>query len=138
MFKSILIPVDFTSKNKSAIQAALEIASANNAEITLLHVIEKIDLITSREVQRFYTQLKRNAESKIRKLAKRFDPRTNVKTNITFGNRGEEIVRYAMDNRIGLIVMASHKINRTNLNAGWGTLSYKVAILSQCPVLLVK
>jgi universal stress protein A len=138
MFKKILIPVDFTSKNKRAIEAASEIASTSNAEVTFLHVIEKIDLLTSTEVQRFYAQLKRSAESKIRKLTKMLGKRANVKTSIMLGNRGEEIVRYAMENRIDLIVMASHKINPTNLNKGWGTLSYKVAILSQCPVLLVK
>jgi universal stress protein A len=82
--------------------------------------------------------LKRNAETKIRNLAKKFNAKTTVKKNITFGNRAEEIVRFAMDHDIDLIVMASHKINPRNLNEGWGTLSYKVAILSQCPVLLVK
>jgi universal stress protein A len=138
MFKKILIPVDFTLKNKSAIQAASEIASANYAEVTLFHVIEKIELLTSREIQSFYIRLKKNAETKIRKLARMMGRNLNVKTNITFGNRAEEIVRYSINNRIDLIVMASHKINPTNLNEGWGTLSYKVAILSQCPVLLVK
>jgi universal stress protein A len=138
MFKNILIPVDFTEKNEAAIEATSEIAKMHHADITLLHVIEKIDLLASREVRGFYSRLKRNAETKIRNLVRKFNSKTKIKTNIVFGNRAEEIVRFALDNDIDLIVMASHKINPRGLNEGWGTLSYKVAILSQCPVLLVK
>ncbi|HSE40364.1 MAG TPA: universal stress protein [Acidobacteriota bacterium] len=138
MFKKILVPVDFTAKNEAAIEATSEIAKMNHAEITLFHAIEKIDLLTSSEVRGFYSRLKKNAETKIRTLAKKFNSKIKVKTNIIFGNRAEEIVRFALDHDIDLIVMASHKINQRNMNEGWGTLSYKVAILSQCPVLLVK
>jgi len=57
---------------------------------------------------------------------------------VIFGNRAPEIVRYAVEAGIDLIVLKSHRIDLQNPSAGWGTVSYKVGILAQCPVLLVK
>ena len=49
-----------------------------------------------------------------------------------------EIVKQAVANRVDLIVLTSHKIDLAHPAEGWGTTSYKVGILCQCPVLLVK
>jgi universal stress protein A len=55
------------------------------------------------------------------------------------GNRVAEILRFAQENKIDLIVMSSHKLPvRRPTVESWGTISYKVGILSRCPVLLVK
>jgi nucleotide-binding universal stress UspA family protein len=50
----------------------------------------------------------------------------------------ETIVSYATANGVDLIVLASHRVNPSMVNRDWGTISYKVGILAQCPVLLVK
>ncbi len=47
-------------------------------------------------------------------------------------------MRYAVEEGMDLIVLKSHRIDLENPSAGWGTVSYKVGILAQCPVLLVK
>ena len=70
-----------------------------------------------------------------RYLAERHVPR---REEVIFGDRAHEIVRYAMERGVDLIVLSSHRIDLGNPSAGWGTVSYKVGILSQCPVLLVK
>ena len=138
MFRKILVPVDFTSKNEAAIEAVSELVNGHPAEVVLMHVIERIQLLPSRETRAFYNRLKRNADEKIRKLAKRFSRKIKVKTNIVFGNRAREIIRYSIENGTDLIVLASHKIDSASMHEGWGTISYRVAILAQCPVLLVK
>jgi len=66
------------------------------------------------------------------------DEKPSVNSEILFGKRVAEIVRYAHDNRIDLIVLSSHKVGIENNQVGWGTISYKVGILSHCPVMLVK
>jgi hypothetical protein len=43
-----------------------------------------------------------------------------------------------MESGVELIVLSSHRVDLQNPGAGWGTMSYKVGILSQCPVLIVK
>ena len=45
---------------------------------------------------------------------------------------------YAVEAGIDLIVLKSHRIDRQNFSTGWGTVSYKVGILAQYPVFLVK
>jgi nucleotide-binding universal stress UspA family protein len=57
---------------------------------------------------------------------------------IVRGRRAEEIVKYAAANEVDLIVLASHRVNPSAVDRDWGTISYKVGILAQCPVLLVK
>ena len=34
--------------------------------------------------------------------------------------------------------MSSHKLDPENAAEGWGTISFKVGVLSHCPVMLVK
>jgi len=57
---------------------------------------------------------------------------------IVRGRRAEEIVKYAAANEVDLVVLASHRVNPSLVDRDWGTISYKVGILAQCPVLLVK
>jgi nucleotide-binding universal stress UspA family protein len=57
---------------------------------------------------------------------------------IKHGKRIQEILRFAEDLKADLIIMNSHRMDPENPAEGWGTISHKVGILSQCPVLLVK
>ena len=61
-----------------------------------------------------------------------------VEEKVLFGNRVEEIVKSAAESRADLIVLGSHKVDLRRPGHGFGTISYKVGILAQCPVLLVK
>jgi universal stress protein A len=66
------------------------------------------------------------------------ESRTEVVQEIVYGDRAEEIVKFAAAHDIDLIVLASHRIDPSSTRREWGTISYKVGILAQCPVLLVK
>jgi universal stress protein A len=59
-------------------------------------------------------------------------------TYITVGHRIQEIINFAAEQQVEVIVMNSHKVNLQNPDEDWGTISYKVGVLAQCPVLLVK
>jgi hypothetical protein len=43
-----------------------------------------------------------------------------------------------MESAADLIVLATHAIDLSNPITGWGSVSYQISILSQCPVLLLK
>ncbi len=139
MFDNILIPTDFSGKDAHAIEIARELCSPENGRITLLHVIEIIANTTLEEFDDFYRELEDRALKHLNKLAasQDKDPFT-VEKRITYGNRAQEILRFAEENAIDLIIMTSHKIDIEDRAQGWGTISYKVGILSQCPVMLVK
>lgn len=136
-FERVLVPVDLTPKNRAAIEIAADLC-APSGKITLLHVIEAIDLPWE-EVEDFYLDLEERARRELDAMAAPLrDAGTAHDQVVVYGHRAEEVVKYADDEGYGLIVLSSHKLDPDNPGAGWATLSYKVAILARCPVLLVK
>lgn len=136
VFRRILVPVDFTPKALRAARVAALLAG-KDARATLLHVIERIDDMQG--LDRFYRRLDAAAHRKIRPFVAVFERKgVQVRAAIVFGERLREVLRFASESRSDLIVMASHRFARNRPGGGWGTLSYKVGLLSACPVLLVK
>ena len=139
MFKHVLIPVDFTSKNAAAIAVASELAGRDGAEVTLLHVIETVENIPVKELKSFYEQLERRASRNISKLRKiYFSTRRGSRVSVIYGKRANEIVEFATKKSVDLIVMSSHKPSLNNPSTDFGTISHRVAIIAPCAVLLVK
>ena len=58
--------------------------------------------------------------------------------DLQIGKRAEAVVLYAEEKGMDLIVLSSHKVDRDHPALGWGTISYRIAIVARCPVLLVK
>jgi nucleotide-binding universal stress UspA family protein len=137
MFRRVLVPVDFTPKAMRAARAAARVV-ADGGEVVLLHVIERLhgDLPG---IERFYRRLERMARGKARTFTEVFRRRgTAVRVAIVYGDPLEETLRYAGAFRADLIVMGSHRFSRSSPGRGWGTLSYKIGLLSSKPVLLIK
>ncbi|MFO7713636.1 universal stress protein [Desulfosarcina sp.] len=63
---------------------------------------------------------------------------STVQTAIVFGKRVPGIIHFVNEHQVDLIVLGSHKIDLEKVPEGLGTISYKVGILSPCPVLMVK
>lgn len=139
MFEHILLPVDFTEKNAVAIDVALQLAVACQSRVTLLHVIERIGYAEDEEIGEFYNTLEAKAQENLAEMAGRFfETQLSVRQEILFGRRGPEIVRYAAQQDVDLVVLSSHKVNLAESTESWATLSYQVSILCPAPVLLVK
>lgn len=139
MFKHILVPTDLTEKSQKAFDIAVEMALRDEKRITLLHVIETIEGAGDEEFESFYGRLAKRAERVMDEMVNRsLDKDLIVEKRLVYGNRAREIVRFADENGIDLIVLSSHKIDRSNPSEGWGTISYKVGILARCPVMMVK
>ena len=60
------------------------------------------------------------------------------RAEVRSGTRAPDVVRYAGEVGADLIVLTAPRFDPEHPAAGWGSLSYKVGILSSCPVLLVK
>jgi universal stress protein A len=139
VFKNILVPVDLTDVHQPALDIAARLAKANDGEVTLLHVVEVIGEVWATEDREFYTRLEQMARDHLARLGHALEARgVPRREEVVFGHRAPEIVRYAGEGGADLIVLKSHRIDLENPAAGWGTVSYKVGILAQCPVLLVK
>jgi universal stress protein A len=140
MFKHILIPVDFSAQTKDTLTIAKPMVSTGKGRMTLLHVIELIaDTRRDGELSEFYAKLEEQAKAKFETLLAESDLETlPVTTEIIYGERVHEILDYAEQHEVDLIVMASRKVDRVNPMGGLGTISQRIGILAQCPVLLVK
>jgi nucleotide-binding universal stress UspA family protein len=139
MFRRILVPVDLSKKSVAAVDLAYELASQFRAEVILLHVIETIEHVDFNEVKGFYQRLEESARKRLQEFSERFvGNKLQVDQALVYGHRTREIVDYATANGVDLIVMSSHRIDPERLGHDWTSISHAVAILSPCPVLLVK
>lgn len=138
VFKQILVPVDLSDRHQQALDIAARLAKESDGEVTLLHVIEIIPGPWLQE-RDFYKRIAQIARAHLARLGRSLEARQVLgREEIVYGNRAHEIVCYAMEAGIDLIVLTSPRIDPKDPNAGWGTVSHQVGILSQCPVLLVK
>ena len=139
-FKHILIPLDFSDKNDVALEAVHEFASSNPASvsnISLLHVIEPIGDLVDAETRKFTEQLRKHSENELLKRAQRFsDLDIMVSCENRSGNRVSETLTFVEESAVNLIVLNSHQIRTGEANPT--SLSYQIAILAGCPVLLLK
>lgn len=140
MFKHILVPIDLSDRNESALRTAFELAASAGARVSLLHVITRISGIPLVELEGFYRQLETKAHAQLRAtLRKHALPGTDAREVVLIGDPARDIVRWAERSRVSLIVIGSHSVEpRSEPRSGWGTTSYKVALLCSCPVMLVK
>jgi universal stress protein A len=136
-FQQILVPTDLTERTVKALDFALRFAGGFRTRVTLLHVIETIPGLAFAELKPFYRKLQAKADAKMATLARRA-PRGKVEAEVAYGPRAETIIKFATARKADLIVLASHRVNPSMVGRDWGTISYKVGLLAQCPVLLVK
>ncbi len=139
MFQRILVPTDLSEKSMAGIDRAYDLAAQSRAEVILLHVIETADYIAFDEMKEFYERLEKSAKGGLQEVAERFKAvDLNISEAVVYGHRTKAIVDFAVDNRADLIVLASHRIDPDRPGHDWSSISYAVAILAPCPVLLVK
>jgi nucleotide-binding universal stress UspA family protein len=139
LFRRILVPVDFTAENERALDVALELAGAHGSTVTLLHVIKTVDAVPFADLESFYRKLEAEARAKLVNRESRFRAsKVPVEAAVALGRRVEELVLFARHHGIDLIVMSSRRIDAASPASYWGAISHKVAILADCPVMLVK
>lgn len=136
MFQRILVPTDLTDESRRALDLALALASPDTAQVTLLHVVERIPNLDDRELRSFYEQLERDARLRLHALSgsAHHPGKVEIVQTVVFGRRAEEIVRTADDSNCDLIIL-QHSTTDTPV---LGSISYKVSILAPCSVLLLK
>ncbi len=139
MFKHILVPTDLTERDRKAMEIAVEMARCTTLKITLLHVVETIEDADTEDFRKFFKQLGKRAEAKLDILIDKYRKEgLEIEKQVLLGRRVFEILNFAAHSGVDLIIMSSHRLDSDNYSEGWGTISFKVGVLSHCPVMLVK
>jgi universal stress protein A len=139
MYKKLLVPLDLTDSHGAVLETAADLAKLHDGDVTLLHVIEAIAGLSAEEANKFYGQLEASAKAHLERHS--FSLREHgVRCchKILIGNRAREIAEYAAAIGCDLILLTAPSYDPSHPVAGIASLSYKVSLLSQCPVLLVK
>ena len=137
-FRHVLAPVDLSAANRAALEIVFELAGQNQARVTFLHVIETLD-VDEADVRELYEQLELRARRELEPLRQRFaDAGLNAHAAVVLGKRTREIVEFAAEHGVDLIVMSSHPIDTAHPVRSLATISYQVSIAASCSVLLVK
>ncbi len=140
--KSILVPTDLTDQSRSAFEYASTLCKLFNAKLHLLYVMNKIPFETipnpTDDMEKLYKGEVEFAENILKGfIEKHFGECPEVITKIVWGDPELEIVKYAEDSKIELIVMTSYgKPGLSNLAEG--SISEKVVSLSPVTVMTVR
>lgn len=139
MYDSILIPVDLSSTNEYVLDTASALATPEQTQLQLLHVIETLQDEEPGEMDDFYEELRADAESKMETWASGLSEQNfDVESAIVYGERGPMVTEVAADRDVDLVVMRSHKVDREDTDANVGTVSHQVAVFAPCSVYLVR
>ncbi len=142
--KRILLPTDFSDYSQHAVRYACGFAEKFDAEVHLLHVLQDLVAIVPEPGLAFpppgdyMDELRRSAEQALEKVVSEEWSRAHRVLKATRqGVPFVEIIRYARDNEIDLIVMATH--GRSGLaHVLLGSVTEKVVRKAPCPVLTVR
>jgi len=142
--KSILAPTDFSEHSEMAVRYACQLAEQFGSELRLLHVLSEIvpagpdPLLMPVMPTEYYSESEEKARETLERL---LDPAwarpASVVTAVDWGSPVETIVAHALDNRVDLIVIATH--GRTGLShVLLGSVAERIVREAPCPVLTIR
>lgn len=139
MYARILLPLDLTDHNGSALKRASEIARASNAQLWLLHVVETVAGVEIESDEEFYRRFFENSQEKLSAAAAQLRSQgLAVEFTTTYGSRGDKILEHTLENDIDLMIVRSPALSPEEPRKGLASLSWKLGLLARCDVLLVK
>jgi nucleotide-binding universal stress UspA family protein len=140
----LLVPTDFSEDSEQAARYAVELAKRFQAEIHCIHVVDiPADLLSTSDYymtgpsKQFIDQIREESKKNLEAFAKKNLEGVGVRTAFLEGSPFVEIIRYAHNQEIDLVVIATH--GRTGLrHVLFGSVAEKVVRKAPCPVLVVK
>jgi nucleotide-binding universal stress UspA family protein len=142
ILEKILVPTDLSPLSLIALEYANSIAETYDAKVYLVYVCEQVP---SEKKQKKFPQIreqfkehKRKIREELNKIAIEKLPLVEeVEIVILQGNPYKEILKFVVDNGIGLVIIASH--GRTGLShLLMGSVAEKIVRYMPVPVLTVK
>jgi nucleotide-binding universal stress UspA family protein len=136
---SILLPTDFSELSESALELGIAIAKRQNAEVTLLHVVDLLpNLLPTQVLLSDPDEALSRMEEKLQELSEKIQKETGVKAFVKAlkGTPSDGICKFAHEENISLIVMGTHGISGLR-EFFIGSEAYRVVKNATCPVLTI-
>lgn len=143
-YRNILVPVDFSPHAVFALKRGAKMATQNDAQLTLLHVVDRAVPLDTYDTfgmtpQYAYSEIEQElfdaSADRLGNLA-RESGHPNVKFETLWGFPKTTIVSYAEAQRIDLIITGSH--GHHGLERLLGSTASSLASKARCDVLVVK
>lgn len=140
--RKILVPTDFSEHSFTALEYVLSLTAMYDAKIYLIHVVDAMPVYAFPQVdlhsETVFRDMVAKAHEELNHLVSRKVGNTRkVVTTVLRGEVYKEIVNFAQEEGIDLIVIATH--GRTGLaHVVMGSVAEKVIRYSPVPVLTVK
>ena len=142
--KRILVPTDFSNFAKHALRYACAFAEEFDSELHLLHVLQDIVQVVPDvgagvpAPEAYFQELHESAERALHGLpGEIWTGGKSIVRSTRSGSPFLEIIRYAKDNEIDLIVLGTHGRNAL-VHLLLGSVAEKVVRKAPCPVLTVR
>ncbi|MDD5190157.1 MAG: universal stress protein [Dehalococcoidales bacterium] len=133
MIDKILVPLDGSQLGEEALKFAVSVAAAVNAQIDLLTVYES----NEKEHERMHELYLQKIREEISSTLHNNSDAARVNTQINRGQPADEIVKYAEEKGVSLIIMVSHGHSGI-MPWSAGSTATKVVQKSTIPVLLIR
>ena len=144
--KKILIPVDSSEFSKRAVEEGVKMAKAFGSQVVLLYVANtrvnysRYEINLSAEaLQELAEGEKKSAETMLNSLKETFgDMADKVEIVILEGHAIDEIVDYAKESDVDMIIVGSHGTGTILKRISLGSVTSKVLHYVEKPVMVVK
>ena len=136
---SILIPTDFSVLSESALKVSIAIAKRQNAQVTLLHVVDLLPYLLPTEVLLSSSkEVLSRKEEELKELSEKIQKDTGVKAvvKVLEGTPSDIICKLAYEENISLIVMGTHGVSGLR-EFFIGSEAFRVLKNATCPVLTI-
>ncbi|HOW15379.1 universal stress protein [Methanosarcina sp.] len=141
LYRNIVIATDGSENSRKAISCGIEIAKISGATVYIIHVVDTLSVVSDiwtagkdlihdmmiRDGKKILSETKKTIE----------DSGVEVKDVLLNGHPGEEIIKFAENNNMDLIVMGT--LGATGLEKFlMGSVAEKVVRHSKVPVMVVR
>jgi nucleotide-binding universal stress UspA family protein len=141
--KKVLVPTDFSESARNAVTYGVSFAKEYGAELVLLHVVENLTVGYASDLfpvpmAEVFQEISGYAKAELAKLAEEARSRgISVREEVVQGKPSAEIVRFAAENAIDMIVLGTHGKGMLD-QALFGSTTERVVRRAPCPVLTVR
>ncbi len=144
--KNILCPTDFSEPSYEALKVADELAAHFGAVVHIITVVPLVPIVeapigvesASFNIASYQQELEGQAKKSLKNLVEqKLSKDIKAATGVLIGNAAAEVMRYATEKNVDIIVIATHGLS------GWrrfisGSTTEQIVRQSACPVLTIR